>query len=132
MADARERPLILVADDDRDLRNMVLEELSGGPWDLVSAEDGEQALFLALERQPDLVLLDVMMPRLSGWEVCREIRLHPELDACRVIILTAIGHTLNELTSPLYGADSYIDKPFDLDVLRKAVEEILAAPAPQR
>ena len=127
MTEADHRPLILVADDDTDLRTLIVEELRVGPWDLITAADGQEALLLALERVPDLVILDVMMPKLSGWEVCREIRLRDELCNVGVIILTAIGHTLNELTSPLYGADAHIDKPFDLDELRARVDQVLAA-----
>ncbi len=127
MTQAEQRPLILVADDDTDLRTLIVEELRDGPWDLITAADGQEALLAALEHVPDLVILDVMMPKLSGWEVCREIRLRDELAHVGVIILTAIGHTLNELTSPLYGADAHIDKPFDLDELRAQVEQVLAS-----
>lgn len=129
MSEGSSRPLILIADDDRDLRNMIVEHLEDGPWELMTAADGQEALLLALEHQPDLVLLDVMMPRYSGWEVCREIRQRKDLQHTGVIILTAIGQTLNELTSPLYGADDHIDKPFLFEDLEERIRKVLAARA---
>ncbi|MDY0059958.1 MAG: response regulator [Myxococcota bacterium] len=131
MANERSRPLILIADDDRDLRSLLVEQLESGPWDLMTAGDGEQALLLALEHVPDLLILDVMMPRFSGWEVCREVRRRPELAGVGVIMLTAIGQTLNELTSPLYGADDQLDKPFRLEDLEERIRRVLAARAHQ-
>jgi len=131
MANERSRPLILIADDDRDLRSLLVEQLESGPWDLMTAGDGEHALLLALEHVPDLLILDVMMPRFSGWEVCREVRRRPELAGVGVIMLTAIGQTLNELTSPLYGADDQLDKPFRLEDLEERIRRVLAARAHQ-
>jgi len=131
MANERSRPLILIADDDRDLRSLLVEQLESGPWDLMTAGEGEQALLLALEHVPDLLILDVMMPRFSGWEVCREVRRRPELAGVGVIMLTAIGQTLNELTSPLYGADDQLDKPFRLEDLEERIRRVLAARAHQ-
>ena len=126
MPEQRKRPLVLIADDDQDLSNLIVERLKEGPWDLMTAADGEEALLKALEHLPDLVILDVMMPRRSGWEVCREIRRRKELEGIGVIILTAIGETLNELTSPLYGADAHIDKPFDFIDLEQSIRDVLA------
>jgi DNA-binding response OmpR family regulator len=71
-------------------------------------------------------VLDVMMPGMSGWEVCRAIREDESLGATGVIMLTGIGERLNEMTSPLYGADGFLDKPFELDDLADKVREVLA------
>ncbi len=125
--DSRDRPLVLLADDDHDLLEFIRDSLEAEvDWDLMTASDGEQALLAAIEHAPDLVVLDVMMPRLSGWEVCREIRSRDDLSGVGVIILTAIGETLNELTSPLYGADDYLDKPFDIEDLIAKAREVMA------
>jgi hypothetical protein len=75
---------------------------------------------------PDLVILDVMMPGMSGWEVCRKIREAVSLAHTGVIMLTGIGENLNEMTSPLYGADTYLDKPFEFSLLDEKVKEVLA------
>jgi DNA-binding response OmpR family regulator len=85
--------------------------------DILEASDGEQAWRIAQERLPDLVVLDVMMPGMSGWEVCRKIREDVALAHTGVVMLTGIGENLNQMTSPLYGADAYIDKPFDFEEL---------------
>src|SRR6185503_8795228 len=89
------------------------------------ANNGEDALKAAKKSKPDLVILDVMKPGMSGWEVCRAIREDDALKATGVIMLTGIGERLNEMTSPLYGADAYIDKPFDLDDLDDKIKSIL-------
>lgn len=107
-------PKILVADDDPEILATVLHSLRSIEARIFEANDGEEALRLAREHKPDLVVLDVMMPVMSGWEVCRAIRDDVSLAATRVIMLTGIGERLNEMTSPLYGANDFLDKPFDL------------------
>jgi CheY-like chemotaxis protein len=94
-------------------------------YEVLEASDGEQAWALAQEHLPDLVILDVMMPGMSGWEVCRKIREDVALAHTAIIMLTGIGENLNELTSPLYGADSYIDKPFAFPELDEKVRGAL-------
>jgi CheY-like chemotaxis protein len=94
-------------------------------YKVLEASDGEQAWALAQEHLPDLVILDVMMPGMSGWEVCRKIREDIALAHTAIIMLTGIGENLNELTSPLYGADSYIDKPFAFPELDEKVRGAL-------
>ena len=104
-----------MADDDVEIRMILNRTVRALDCDVMQAEDGEQALELIIENQPDLVILDVMMPNISGWEVCKYIRSNPRLEKTPVVMLTAIGKTVNEMTSPLYGADVYLDKPFDID-----------------
>ncbi|MBW2161164.1 MAG: response regulator [Deltaproteobacteria bacterium] len=94
---------------------------------MVEASDGEEALRLVRREKPALVVLDVMMPGMSGWEVCRAIREDEALGGTGVIMLTGIGERLNEMTSPLYGADGFLDKPFELDDLTDKVREVLAS-----
>ncbi len=97
--------------------------------DVVEASDGDTAWKLAQERVPDLVLLDVMMPGMSGWEVCKRLK-GPSADAAfantGVIMLTGIGESLNEMTSPLFAADAWLDKPFDFSDLSEKVLATLA------
>jgi CheY-like chemotaxis protein len=106
-------PVVLVADDEPSMLTLVSQHLKKMGYEVLEASDGEQAWTLAEEQLPDLVVLDVMMPGMSGWEVCRKIRDHVSLAHTAIVMLTGIGENLNELTSPLYGADAYIDKPFD-------------------
>ncbi len=117
---------ILVADDDLEILALVARHLSSLPAEIVEASDGEEALRLARREKPNLVVLDVMMPGMSGWEVCRAIREDDSLGQTGVIMLTGIGERLNEMTSPLYGADDFLDKPFELDDLSDKVRQVLA------
>lgn len=116
---------ILVADDDFEILALVAGTAKKLGCRVVEANDGEEALKLAREHVPALVVLDVMMPGMSGWEVCRAIREDDRLENTGVIMLTGIGERLNEMTSPLYGADAYLDKPFDLEELRDTMRAVL-------
>ncbi len=127
--------LVLVADDEPSMRDLVAEHLrqiEDPKLDVIVAENGEQALELARDRLPDLVVLDVMMPEMSGWEVCKRIREDVSLAHTAVLMLTGIGEKVNELTSPLYGADAHIDKPFEFEDFDEKVRETLAARTEQR
>jgi DNA-binding response OmpR family regulator len=123
---SRHKPTILVADDDIEILSLVTRHLRRTDATIFEASDGEEALKIARREKPDLVVLDVMMPGMSGWEVCRAIREDSGLSQTRIIMLTGIGERLNEMTSPLYGADDYLDKPFDFEELARRVEEQLA------
>ncbi len=118
---------ILVADDDVEVLALVARRMARLASRVLEAGDGEEALRLALQERPDLIVLDVMMPGRSGWEVCRAVREAPELAHTGVLMLTGIGERLNEMTSPLYGADDHLDKPFDLGELEERARRILAA-----
>jgi DNA-binding response OmpR family regulator len=91
----------------------------------VEASDGEVAIEQLVIHKPDLVLLDVMMPEFNGWEICRYVRTHEKYNHVGVIMLTAIGSTVNELTSPIYGADAYMDKPFEFSKLERLIYRVL-------
>jgi DNA-binding response OmpR family regulator len=125
---------VLVADDEPSMLELVARHLRNfePKLEVIEASDGDEAWELAKERLPDLVVLDVMMPGMSGWEVCRKIREDVALAHTGVVMLTGIGENLNEMTSPLYGADAYIDKPFEFEELDEKVKEALEARAAQR
>ncbi len=119
------RPIIMLADDDIEIRRILVRALNDLDAEVLEASDGEEALETIIQRQPDLVILDVMMPTLSGWELCKYIRSKPNLEHIAVLMLTAIGRTVNEMTSPLYGADAYMDKPFDIQEVLETVNTLL-------
>jgi DNA-binding response OmpR family regulator len=121
------KPRILVADDDPEILTLIGMRLKQRGYDVLEASDGEMALEQARQNRPDLVVLDVMMPQKNGWEVARELKQDPTTEGIGIVILTAIGEKMNELTSPLYGADEFIDKPFEFDRLEKAIAKVLAA-----
>ncbi len=113
---------VLVADDDVEILGLVTRHLR--TYDgvrILEASDGEEALRTVRRERPDLVILDVMMPGMTGWEVCRAIREDDGLSGTGVIMLTGIGERLNEMTSPLYGADAYLDKPFEFEDLDERI-----------
>lgn len=127
MADiTRKKPVVLVADDDVEILSLVTRTLRRMDLTVLEASDGEEALKIATREKPDAVVLDVMMPGMSGWEVCRALRDDPSLSKTGVLMLTGIGERLNEMTSPLYGADDHLDKPFDFDELSDRVKKLLA------
>ena len=125
MTESAHGQTILVADDDLHILSLVRNHLRKRNFRVIEASDGDEAMQLILENHPNLVILDVMMPGQTGWEVCRSIRENAGLENTGVIMLTGIGERLNEMTSPLYGADAYLDKPFDFDDLDATVTRIL-------
>jgi DNA-binding response OmpR family regulator len=127
--------VVLVADDEPTMLELVarhLRTIEHPKMEVIEASDGSEAWRLARERLPDLVVLDVMMPGMSGWEVCRKIRQDAAFAHTGVLMLTGIGLSLNETTSPLFGADDYIDKPFDFESLDEKVLAVLRQRAAQR
>lgn len=120
---------ILVAEDEPAMLSLVARHLKSQGFRVLEAPDGGEAWRLAQECAPDLVVLDVMMPEMSGWDVCHRIKARvpgSALARTGVIMLTGIGESLNELTSPLFEADEHLDKPFDFADLDAAVRRTLA------
>src|SRR5215831_409063 len=126
MSQTEQDVVVLVADDEPSTLALVASHVRSRGYKVLEASDGDQAWQLAHEHLPDLVILDVMMPGMSGWEVCRKIREAVSLAHTGVIMLTGIGENLNEMTSPLYGADAYLDKPFEFAELDAKLSATLA------
>jgi DNA-binding response OmpR family regulator len=120
-----ERPVVLVADDDQDILALVTFRLERAGYEVISAQDGEQALSLAVERAPDLAVLDVMMPKLDGYEVTARLRRHGPTRRMPVILLTARVQESDVARGFEAGADDYIKKPFSPQELRARVQAIL-------
>src|ERR1043165_9063725 len=128
-------PLVLVADDEPSMLELVarhLRTMSDPKLEVIQASDGEEAWRLAPEHLPALVVLDVMMPGMSGWGGCRKNREDGALAHTGVVMLTGIGENLNQMTSPLYGADAYIDKPFEFEDFDDKVRDTLKGREGQR
>ncbi len=114
---------ILVAEDDANLRTGLVDLLASEGYRVETAENGRIALDLFAECRPDLVILDVMMPELSGYDVCREIR---RQDArTPIIMLTAKGEEIDKVVGLELGADDYVTKPFGLHELRARIAAVL-------
>jgi DNA-binding response OmpR family regulator len=116
---------VLIADDDLEILGLTRSLLRRRGFEVYEASDGDEAMRQLLENRPDLVILDVMMPGQSGWEVCRSIRETESLKDTGVIMLTGVGERLNEMTSPLYGADAFLDKPFEFAALDQLISKVL-------
>src|SRR5215475_14384023 len=120
---------ILVVDDDPETVTMLTTRLGHRGYKVSSAGDGHRALELARREKPDLVLLDVMMPGKSGWEVARALKQDPVTQGSKIVMVTAIGEKTNEITAPIYGADAHVDKPFEFEQLERVITELLKPPA---
>jgi DNA-binding response OmpR family regulator len=119
------QPVVLVADDDPDIRQLVTFRLERAGYEVVEAADGQQALQLCSEVRPDLAVLDVMMPKLTGYDVTRRIREDEALRSMPVILLTARVQDGDVAEGFDAGADDYIKKPFSPQELRARVQAIL-------
>jgi len=117
---------ILVVDDDPEIVAMLTTRLGHRGYKVTSASDGHRALELAKREKPDLMLLDVMMPGKSGWEVARALKQDPVTQDMKIVMVSAIGEKTNEITAPIYGADAHVDKPFEFDKLERVISELLA------
>src|SRR5262247_1062879 len=104
---------VLVVDDDPEIVTMLSTRLGKRGFKITTASDGHKALEMAKQLRPDIVLLDVMMPGKSGWEVARALKQDPDTQGCKIIMVSAIGEKTNEITAPIYGADAHVDKPFE-------------------
>lgn len=118
---------ILIADDNRQIRMLVSAALRSGGYELAEAADGEEALEKAITSHPDLILLDVMMPGLDGFEVLQFLRKRPETHDCRVIMLTTAGTPADIKHGAELGISDYVIKPFEPHVLKEAVTKALHA-----
>jgi DNA-binding response OmpR family regulator len=116
---------LLVVDDDPFIARLLEIELKAAGYDVRVASDGEQALVAAQERPPQLVLADVMMPNMDGFELTRRLRQDPRTAAVSVIMLTARGLSADKLEGFAIGADDYIVKPFDTPELLARIRGVL-------
>jgi len=119
------RRSILIADDSDDVVVLLQKFLRPLDCEILSARDGEQALTLAQTHVPDVVLLDVMMPRRSGWEVCQALKSVARTAHIAVVLITGRGDVKDRLTGLQLGADDYLVKPFDRDEVLKRVGALL-------
>ena len=118
-------PVVLVADDDDDILGLVAFRLERAGYTVLTASDGETALRLAVEELPDLALLDVMMPKLDGYEVTRRLRASEPTRTLPVILLTARVQESDIRIGLDAGADDYVRKPFSSQELRARVDAAL-------
>jgi DNA-binding response OmpR family regulator len=116
---------VLVADDDPDIRDLVVLKLELAGMEVLAAEDGTEALRKAREGHPDLIVLDLMMPGMSGLDVCRELRQDPAFAKVPIIMLTAKAQESDVEAGFEVGADDYVPKPFSPRELLARVKVLL-------
>jgi DNA-binding response OmpR family regulator len=125
VAARKPRPLVLVAEDDEDILELVVFDLEDEGYEVLTARDGEAAVALALERRPDLILLDVAMPGLDGYEVTRRLRADETTRSTPVVLLTARAQVRDVILGFEAGANDYVTKPFRPDELRTRLHAAL-------
>ncbi len=116
---------ILIAEDERDIRELVNFSLQFGGFTVVQAANGAEAVTQAQKELPDLILMDVRMPNMTGYEACRQMKSLPELRDIPVVFLSAKGQETEIQTGLEAGAEEYILKPFAPDELVKQVQAVL-------
>lgn len=115
---------IVVADDEKALRLLISGTLEIGDYDILEADNGIEALELVIKERPDLIILDVMMPGMTGYEVCKRIKTNPDIADTKVLILTARGQQSDKEAAWEALADFYLAKPFSPMELLSMVKEI--------
>jgi DNA-binding response OmpR family regulator len=119
---------LLIVDDEAHIRMLLeqtLEELEDDGVNFFSAQNGEEAFEIIKTEKPQLVFLDVMMPKMNGMEVCRKVKKELELNNVFIVLLTAKGQELDRLKGQEVGADLYMTKPFDPEIILEKAREIL-------
>ena len=121
-------PTVLIVDDEQHIRLLIeqtLEELEDDGVELQTAQDGEEGLGVVRIHHPELVFLDVQMPRMNGFETCEAIKSEPGMASTKVVLLTAKGQAVDRERGLAAGADEYLTKPFDPDELLALARRLL-------
>jgi CheY-like chemotaxis protein len=118
-------PTVLIVDDEQPIVDLVRFTLEDDQVRVVEARDGIQALEVARAERPDLIFLDVQLPRLNGFEVCRRLRQDPVLERAKIVMLTAAAQEVDRARGQAAGADEYLTKPFSPLKLLSLVQALL-------
>lgn len=121
---------ILIVDDEEGVRVVARTILKKGGHEIMEAEGGKEGLRMLESWTPDIIILDVMMPEMDGWEVCEKIKSEPKFKGIPVIMFTVKGEMEDMRHSRGTGADAHVSKSFGMDVLLKTVESLLESDAP--
>ena len=119
---------ILIVDDTKDILAVVARRLKSWGYEVLTADSGEEGLKIIQEQKPDLVLLDIMMPKMKGRDVCSLMKANPETARIPVIFLTALGLADHVKAGMDLGADDYLVKPFEPEELKERITIVLSRP----
>ena len=122
-----EKKKILIVEDEEDVADELAARLEAADWDVIIAIDGEQGLKMARNGNPNLILLDVVMPKVDGYEVCRELKKDPKMKMIPIIMVTANTQENDKVLEKEAGADDYVTKPYDIHVLIGKIRGFLEA-----
>lgn len=125
MRSQRTRKLLLVVDDSPTGRRVVSEALRSEGYEVITAEDGEQALDLAFRRKPSLIVLDIVLPKQNGFQVCRRLKAEPLTGHIKVVLLSSKILATDKQWGMKQGADGYVTKPFVVSELLAVIHQIL-------
>ena len=124
-AEARRPPRVLIVDDEEEVRLSVGEFLETQGFVVTEAEDGEEALAKAFTEKPDLILLDLRLPKVDGYQVCQTLKGNPITSVIPIIMITALNTTPQKVKGIEFGADDYVEKPFDLEELSARIKMVM-------
>lgn len=116
--------LVLVVEDDPDQRRLLERMLVGSGWRVATAPDGESGLEAARTHRPDAIVLDVMMPRLNGYQTCRQLKADPEIATIPVVMCTSKDQPADQYWATEVGADAFLAKPVDITRLMQMLERL--------
>jgi len=116
---------ILIVEDELDIQKLVHRILTANGFEVFKASNGEEGLIKATTLKPDLIIMDLMMPGMSGLEVCRLLKKRPDTKGVPIIILSALNRSIDREYAKEAGADKYISKPFQIDELLVAVDTLM-------
>ena len=116
---------IFIVEDELDFLSTLRERLEFEGYVVVTAVDGEEALRKIPEEEPDLILLDIMLPEMNGYQVCRELKGNPETEAIPVVMVTAKSQESDKFWAQETGADDYVTKPFEMEELLQKLQDNL-------
>ena len=125
---SQKQPRILIVDDEPDLRSVLRFGLEAESFEVIEASDGEAGLQMACEQLPDLIVLDLMLPRMDGYKVCRALKFDDRYRHIPVIILSARSGETDRRFAIELGADAYVTKPYDMKDLVSRIREQLKSP----
>ncbi len=124
-ADPNRPPRVLIVDDEEEVRLSVGEFLETKGFVIAEAGDGEEALAKAFTEKPDLILLDLRLPKVDGYQVCQTLKGNPITSVIPIIMITALNTTPQKVKGSEFGADDYVEKPFDLEELSARIKMIM-------
>jgi DNA-binding response OmpR family regulator len=117
---------ILIVDDDPNIRELISVNLQSAGYSVITASNGNDAMEKINAQVPELIILDIMMPEIDGWELCKWIRDDPRMESVKILMLTAKGTDRDKLIGrEIFKADEYMTKPFEIDLLQQTVSRLL-------